>query len=44
MGLARLRTHEFRSAEDLCAFVNDNGISVIEQIVIKDDTYVLFYR
>lgn len=45
MGLARLKIHKFSSAELLCSFVNDNGISVIEQIVIdSDNVYVLFYR
>ncbi len=45
MSLASLRTHKFSSAEALCKFVNDYKISVIEQIVIKDnDVYVLFYR
>ena len=44
MSLARLYTKTFDSALDLCIFVNENSISVIEQIIIKDNTYVLFYR
>lgn len=44
MGLAALKTEKFSSAEKLCAFVNYNEISVIVQIVVKDDLYVLYYR
>lgn len=44
MGLAALKTQRFNSAEALCAFVNDKGISVIEIITIRDDMYILFYR
>ena len=44
MGLAALQTKKFSSAEELCAFVNYNEISVIVQIVVKDDLYVLYYR
>ena len=44
MGLAALRTEKFNSAEDLCAFVNYNEISVVVQIVVKDNLYVLYYR
>lgn len=45
MSLASLKTHKFSSAEELCHFVNNNSISVIEQIVINDDyLYILFYR
>lgn len=44
MGLAALRTKKFNSAEDLCAFVNYNEISVVVQIVVKDNLYVLYYR
>lgn len=45
MGLARLKTKKFSSPEDLCSFVNDNQISVIEQIVEEGyAAYILFYR
>lgn len=44
MGLAILKTATFGSEEDLCKFVNANQISVIEQIVVKNGIYVLFYR
>ena len=44
MGLAALKTKKFSSTEELCAFVNYNEISVIVQIVVKDDLYVLYYR
>lgn len=44
MSLAALQTKKFSSAEELCAFVNYNGISVVVQIVVKDDLYVLYYR
>lgn len=44
MGLAALQTKKFKSAEDLCAFVNYNEISVIVQVVVKDGLYVLYYR
>lgn len=44
MGLAALKTHEFDSKEDLCNFVNNNNISVIEQIVVRGCSYILFYR
>lgn len=44
MGLATLKIHKFSSAEALCAFVNSNGISVIENIIKDNDLYILFYR
>lgn len=44
MGLARLKVHKFSSAEALCSFVNDNEISVIENIIMDNDLYILFYR
>ena len=45
MSLASLKSHRFSSDDELCAFVNDNQISVIEQIVIEGGyVYVLFYR
>ena len=44
MSLAALHTKTFSSAEDLCNFVNNNQISVIEQIVIDGYIFVLFYR
>lgn len=44
MSLAALRTKKFNSAEELCTFVNYNEISVVVQIVVKDDLYVLYYR
>lgn len=45
MGLARLKSMSFASAEELCEFVNTNGISVIENIVVLDyAAYILFYR
>lgn len=44
MSLAALKTNRFSSANELCAFVNDNQISVIEQIVLEGYVYVLFYR
>lgn len=45
MSLARLKTISFASAEELCNFVNYNGISDIEQIVVFDYAkYILFYR
>lgn len=42
MSLAALKTKKFSSAEELCAFVNYNEISVIVQV--EDDLYVLYYR
>ena len=44
MSLAALKTEKFSSNEELCAFINYNEISVIVQIVVKDDLYVLCYR
>ena len=44
MALAALKTKKFSSAEELCAFINYNEVSVIVQIVVKDNLYVLYYR
>lgn len=43
MALAALQTKKLSFAEELCAFVNYNGVSVIVQIVVKDNLYVLYY-
>lgn len=44
MSLAALKTKKFSSAEELYAFINYDEVSVIVQIVVKDNSYVLYYR
>lgn len=44
MSLATMKSITFSTASELCRFVNDNEISVIEQIVLVENCYVLFYR
>lgn len=44
MSLAALQTKKFSSVEELCTFINYNEVSVIVQIVIKDNLYVLYHR
>lgn len=33
-----------KTTEELCAFINYNEVSVIVQIVVKDNLYALYYR
>ena len=44
MSMARLRSIRFCTEVELCEFVNNNAITVIEQIVFDPYGYVLFYR
>lgn len=44
MSLARMYTKTFSSAEELCQFINEKEISVIESIVVCHGMYQLFYR
>lgn len=43
MSLVRMYTKTFASPEELCQFINENEISVIESIVVCNGMYQLFY-